>query len=513
MSTMPVATTRSYSPSPKVPPSELLTPLDPLPDRRSARKGRLRASREDARALRKAPGSVASPARRRRRVDPRAARTRPLGGSAPDLATARDLIARARSIAKVPADYGPLIHYLVASSVLQRFLATAPPPSNRDAAEAYYLLGLAETHVGDTYWVSQADMYLETAIRLAPKEPFALRGLSRARRGDGGQLHGLARRTAAQIGRRASRRAARAGGREVALDLDAARRSRRRNWESSILPALERYIRSPTSRRPSTPTGSAHGHMERAVAADRRVGARRSRSPGCGSRSCASPAARRAAHRRCRATAPTPVLLYGHLDKQPRDGRLARGPRAVDAGAARRQALRPRRRRRRLRRLRLAHRASRRCSEQGVPHARCVVLIEACEESGSFDLPAYIEHSRERIGTPSLVVCLDSGCGNYEQLWCTTSLRGLVGGTLRVDVLDEGVHSGDASGIVPSSFRIAAPAPRRASRTSATGEILPRRPPRRDPRRAPSRRRRPRPQVLGDERVRAASRSPAARGR
>ena len=60
----------------------------------------------------------------------------------------------------------------------------------------------------------------------------------------------------------------------------------------------------------------------------------------------------------------------------------------------------------------------------------------------------------ERIGTPSLVVCLDSGCGDYERLWLTTSLRGLVGGTLRVDVLTEGVHSGDASGVVPSSFRI-----------------------------------------------------------
>jgi acetylornithine deacetylase/succinyl-diaminopimelate desuccinylase-like protein len=51
-------------------------------------------------------------------------------------------------------------------------------------------------------------------------------------------------------------------------------------------------------------------------------------------------------------------------------------------------------------------------------------------------------------------VCLDSGCANYDQLWCTTSLRGLAGGNLTVKVLSEGVHSGDASGIVPSSFRI-----------------------------------------------------------
>jgi len=89
-----------------------------------------------------------------------------------------------------------------------------------------------------------------------------------------------------------------------------------------------------------------------------------------------------------------------------------------------------------------------------VPHARCVVLIEACEESGSYDLPYYVDHLAERIGDPSMVVCLDSGCGNYDQLWLTTSLRGIASGTLTVRVLDEGVHSGDASGVVPSSFRI-----------------------------------------------------------
>src|SRR5690348_12146489 len=81
-------------------------------------------------------------------------------------------------------------------------------------------------------------------------------------------------------------------------------------------------------------------------------------------------------------------------------------------------------------------------------------MIEACEESGSYDLPHYVDHLAAKIGQPSLVVCLDSGCGNYEQLWLTTSLRGLTGGNLTVKVLSEGVHSGDASGVVPSSFRI-----------------------------------------------------------
>jgi len=104
-------------------------------------------------------------------------------------------------------------------------------------------------------------------------------------------------------------------------------------------------------------------------------------------------------------------------------------------------------------------------------HARCVVLVEACEESGSYDLPAYVDHLAARIGKPSLVVCLDSGCGNYDQLWCTTSLRGLAGGNLTVKVLSEGVHSGDASGIVPSSFRIIRQLLSRLE-DEATGRIL-----------------------------------------
>ena len=147
------------------------------------------------------------------------------------------------------------------------------------------------------------------------------------------------------------------------------------------------------------------------------------------------------------------VLLYGHLDKQPemtgwseglgpwtpviRGDRLY-GRGGADDGYSMFGALS----------------ALMALAEQGAPHARCVILIEACEESGSYDLPFYVEHLAGRIGDPSLVVCLDSGCGNYDQLWLTTSLRGLTAGVLRVDVLSEGVHSGDATGVVPSSFRI-----------------------------------------------------------
>lgn len=147
------------------------------------------------------------------------------------------------------------------------------------------------------------------------------------------------------------------------------------------------------------------------------------------------------------------VVLYGHLDKQPEmngwreglgpwqpvlEGEKLYGRGGADDGYATFASL-------------LAIKALQR---QQIPHPRCRVIIEACEESGSFDLPFYIDALADRIGNPELVICLDSGCGNYEQLWNTTSLRGLIGGELRVEVLTEGVHSGDASGIVPSSFRI-----------------------------------------------------------
>jgi len=148
------------------------------------------------------------------------------------------------------------------------------------------------------------------------------------------------------------------------------------------------------------------------------------------------------------------VLLYGHFDKQPpltetwaeglgpytpviRDGKLY-GRGGADDGYSVFSAIT----------------AIKALQDQNIPHSRCVVLIEGSEESGSIDLPAYIEHLRERIGEPSLIVCLDSGAGTYDKFWLTTSLRGLVTGTLRVDILSEGVHSGHGSGIVPSSFRI-----------------------------------------------------------
>src|SRR4029077_14624468 len=109
---------------------------------------------------------------------------------------------------------------------------------------------------------------------------------------------------------------------------------------------------------------------------------------------------------------------------------------------------------------------------QGIAHPRIVGLIETCEESGSLDLPAYLDVLKNRLGDVALVVCLDSGAGNYDQLWLTTSLRGNLTGTLRVEILTEGIHSGDSSGLVPSSFRILRQVLDRLE-DSKTGELLP----------------------------------------
>ena len=108
---------------------------------------------------------------------------------------------------------------------------------------------------------------------------------------------------------------------------------------------------------------------------------------------------------------------------------------------------------------------------QGGAHQRCVVLLETGEESGSPDLPAYLEHLAERLGSVSLVVCLDSGAGDYHRMWLTNSLRGMVSVEVTVKVLDSGLHSGIASGIVPSSFRVMRQLLDRIE-DAGTGEIL-----------------------------------------
>jgi acetylornithine deacetylase/succinyl-diaminopimelate desuccinylase-like protein len=241
------------------------------------------------------------------------------------------------------------------------------------------------------------------------------------------------------------------------LDAAAAGRFVSEVWDRSIVPTLSDYIKIPNRSPAYDPEWKEHGHMDRAVDLIVRW---------CQARNIPGMKLEVVRLKNDKGQERTPVifmeipgqsaetvLLYGHLDKQPEmtgwdeglgpwipvirgDQLYGRG--SADDGYAVFASLT----------------AIEAADQQKVPRARCVVLIEACEESGSYDLPAYVDHLAARIGTPSLVVCLDSGCGNYDQLWGTTSLRGLVGGDLSVEVLREGVHSGDASGIVPSSFRI-----------------------------------------------------------
>ncbi len=227
-----------------------------------------------------------------------------------------------------------------------------------------------------------------------------------------------------------------------------------RIWDEEIIPALTDYIRIPNKSPAFDADWAKHGHMEKAVVmfADW-ARARLAQFPGSSLDVVRLDGRTPLIFIEIPGTKPGTILMYGHLDKQPemlgwdadkgpwqpliQDGKLY-GRGGADDGYAMFASLA----------------ALLALKDQGIAHARAVIVIEACEESGSPDLPFYIEHLAGRIGEPDLVVCLDSGCGNYEQLWLTTSLRGNLIGNLTVRVLTEGVHSGAASGIVPSSFRI-----------------------------------------------------------
>jgi acetylornithine deacetylase/succinyl-diaminopimelate desuccinylase-like protein len=226
-----------------------------------------------------------------------------------------------------------------------------------------------------------------------------------------------------------------------------------RQWDEDIVPQLIDYIRLPAKSPHFDPEWKRNGHIEAAIALAHAWAARQ------GIKGMALEIVRLEGR--------TPVIFfdvpgrgggtvcfYGHLDKQPEmtgwrpnlgpwtpvieEGRLY-GRGGADDGYALFGALS----------------AIAALDAEGIARPRCVGLIETCEESGSYDLPAYLDALAPRMGNVALVIALDSGAGNYDQLWVTTSLRGLVNGTLSVDILTEGVHSGDAGGVVPESFRIA----------------------------------------------------------
>jgi acetylornithine deacetylase/succinyl-diaminopimelate desuccinylase-like protein len=240
------------------------------------------------------------------------------------------------------------------------------------------------------------------------------------------------------------------------LDTSSVAAAVRRRWDGDVVATLQDFIRIPNLSPAFDPAWEANGHMDRAVALVRdwcratdiggmqvQVHALPGRTPVITVEVPASGAA----------AGDDTVLLYGHLDKQPPmlpwrdglapfepvlDGDLLYGRGGADDGYAVFAALS----------------AIEAIRQAGGSHARCVVLIEASEESGSPDLPAHVDALSELLGRPSLVVCLDSGCATYDRLWLTTSLRGLAAVDVTVRVLSEGVHSGGAGGVVPSSFRI-----------------------------------------------------------
>src|SRR5882757_8965992 len=236
------------------------------------------------------------------------------------------------------------------------------------------------------------------------------------------------------------------------MNIEQLRTSINRVWDESIVDRLTAYIRIPNKSPMFDPHWERNGHMEAAITL---------MADWC--RAQPIPGMRVEVRRLSGKTPllfidvpgelPGSVLLYGHLDKQPeftgwlpglgpwepvlRDGKLY-GRGGADDGYAVFSSLT----------------AIAALKAQKVPLARCVLLIEACEESGSVDLPAHLDALGDELAEPSLVICLDAECGNYQQVWCTTSLRGNLTGNLRVRILNEGVHSGMATGIAPTPFRI-----------------------------------------------------------
>ncbi len=246
-----------------------------------------------------------------------------------------------------------------------------------------------------------------------------------------------------------------------------------RRWDEAIVPALTDYIAVPAKSPMFDAEWQQHGHIERVVR-DAATWVEQQRLQGLVLEVIRLEGRTPVIFFDAPATRPgstSTVCLYGHLDKQPEfngwrsdlgpwtpkyENGLLYGRGGADDGYA----------------IYAAITAIAALDRQGIARPRCVGLIETCEESGSHDLPAYIDLLRPRLGDVGLVVCLDSGAGNYEQLWLTTSLRGNVTGTLKVEILTEGVHSGDASGLVPSSFRILRQVLDRLE-DARTGELLP----------------------------------------
>ena len=240
-------------------------------------------------------------------------------------------------------------------------------------------------------------------------------------------------------------------------------------WDNKIVPTLIEYIKIPNKSPSFDPDWEKHGHMDRVL--DLAVKWTEKNKPdGSVITIKKSPGRTPLLLLDIPGTKDGNILMYGHLDKQPemegwnedlgpwkpviKDEKLY-GRGGADDGYA----------------LFASVASVKALKEQNIDHPRILVLIEFSEESGSPDLPHYMDLCADIIGAPNLVICLDSGAGDYKRFWTTTSLRGLIGLKMKVEVLREGVHSGGASGHVPSSFRIARSLLSRLE-DEKTGEIL-----------------------------------------
>ena len=224
-------------------------------------------------------------------------------------------------------------------------------------------------------------------------------------------------------------------------------------WDEEIIPTLIKYIEIPNKSPAFDPSWKKNGHMDAVL--NLAVNWTEKNKPS-GSKLIIkeSPARTPLLLVDIPGTKKGNILMYGHLDKQPemegwdddlgpwkpviKNNKLY-GRGGADDGYA----------------LFASIASVNAIKEQNIEHPRILILIEFSEESGSPDLPHYMDLCKDLIGSPDLVICLDSGAGDYKRFWTTTSLRGLIGLKMKVEVLKEGVHSGGASGHVPSSFRIA----------------------------------------------------------
>ena len=223
-------------------------------------------------------------------------------------------------------------------------------------------------------------------------------------------------------------------------------------WDNSILPSLSNYVKIPAKSPLFDSNWAANGYLDEAVELMLEW-VKKQDIPGLRINIHRLPGRTPTILMSLDGESDETVLIYGHLDKQPefngweeglepfkpvfRDDKLY-GRGGADDGYA----------------IYAAIAAIKSLQAQRLPLPRTIILIEASEESGSPDLPFYIDELEDAIGRPGLVIALDSTAGNYDQLWVTTSLRGMLIADLTVKVLTEGVHSGAAGGIVPSSFRL-----------------------------------------------------------